>query len=197
MHGGAVRENGDHDSCVQSHRRWQFPYALLPTTVPFHCCRYHRVKFNLEGERGKKAWVYAEVEEGSHDFRYVLVVSKDGSRVVSVVDRRPPRMTKEDRMSRVTSLIQDAGWAFYTDNDIDEKEQSKVLADYWLKVKCVRCDAQPGRCEGDGVTTTPAWKTSSGVQKGLRDLAELERMVQPLQREKDGKGKKGWFSFLS
>jgi hypothetical protein len=159
---------------------------------------HHRVKFNLEGDRGKKATVYAEVATGSSEFRYLLVVAKDGSSVVSVVDRRPPPLTVEERQARVTTLVADAGWAFYTDNDIDARDQAKPLGNYWLKVTCVRCDAAPARCEAAGVTSTPAWKTAAAVVPGVKDLAALEKLVVPLAREKEGKGKKkGWFSFLS
>lgn len=152
---------------------------------------YHRVKFNLEGERGRKAAVYAEVKEGSYDFRYLILVAKDGSKVISVIDHRPPPMSVSDRQSRVTSLIQDAGWVYYSDNEVDTAAQRDVLADYWLKVKCVRCDENPARCEEAGVTSKPVWGTGGkSFTKGPLDLAGLERLVQPLVKEK----KKGWFS---
>lgn len=151
------------------------------------------MKFNLEGERNRKAWVYAEVNSATGDYRYLLVVAKDGSRVVSVVDRRPPPMSEEDRVSRVTSLLQDAGWAFYADTEIDAKEQSRVLGDYWLKVKCVRCDEAPDRCVEAGISGHwSGWKTSAGLQPGIKRLDDLEKMVQPLGKDKGG-AKKGFF----
>lgn len=154
--------------------------------------KYHRVKFTLEGDRNRKAWVYAEVHSTTGDFRYLLVVSKDGSRVVSVVDRRPPPMSVEDRTSRVTSLLQDAGWGFYADNEVDVRQQSGVLGEYWLKVKCIRCDETPERCVEDGMAThVPGWRTTAGPSKGLKPLDELERMVQPIAKEKAG-GRKGF-----
>ena len=159
---------------------------------------YHRVKFTLEGERNKKAWVFAEVAASTYDFRYLLVVAKDGSRTVSIIDRRPMPLTTEERQSRITTLLQESDYTFYTDNDIDYKEQSKYLNNYWLKVKCIRCDEQPLRCEEAGITTTPVWKINNQQQsKGIKNLEELEKLVIPLQREKDGKNKKGWFSWFS
>jgi hypothetical protein len=164
-----------------------------PAPSPFR--RYHRVKFNLEGERGKKAWVFAEVSSQTSEFRYLIVVSKDGGRVVTVVDRRPPALSTEERQSRITSLIQQhgEGWAFFADNEIDVREQSRALGEYWAKVRCVRCDEAPLRCAEAGVEGTPAWRAEKGaVVKGLKNLAELEKMVQPLAREAEGKNKKGW-----
>jgi hypothetical protein len=152
---------------------------------------FHRVKFNLEGERGRKAWVYAEVKAGTYDFRYLIVVSKDGQKVISITDHRPPPLSLADRQSRVTSLLQDANWAFYADNEVDVAQQREVLGDYWLKVKCVRCDENPAKCDEAGVLSKPSWETNAGFQKGPLDLASLEKMVQPLAR---GEGKKkGWF----
>lgn len=149
--------------------------------------RYHRILFNLEGDRGKKAVVYAEVKANTYDFRYLIVVARDGSRVISVVDNRPSEMTLEDRQSRVSSLLQDAKWTFYADNDLDAREQAKVLGDYWLKVKCVRCDEAPQRCDADGVTSKPSWKTDSGLAKGVKNLDELEVMVRDLAAGKKSK----------
>jgi hypothetical protein len=153
------------------------------------------VKFNLEGERNRKAWVYAEVHSSTSDFRYLLVVAKDGSRVVSVTDRRPPQMSREERLSRATSLIQDAGWTLFVDNDVDLGAQQRVLGDYWLKVKCVRCQDNQERCTEAGVPagSCPAWQTGSGsgapLTKGVQTLDSLEKMVLPLVRPKE----KGFF----
>lgn len=140
--------------------------------------------------------MYGEVGSSTGDFRYLLVVAKDGSRVVSVIDRRPPPLSQEDRVSRVTTLLQDAageGWAFYADNDVDARAQAAVLGEYWLKVKCVRCDETAERCVEAGVVTTPAWKTGSALVKGVKSLDELEKLVQPLAQAKEGGGKKGLF----
>jgi hypothetical protein len=150
------------------------------------------VKFTLEGERGKKAIVYAEVKAQTYDFRYLLVVARDGSRVISIIDHRPPEMSVEDRMSRVTSLLQDAKWTFYADNDLDAREQAKALGDYWLKVRCVRCDEAPQRCDADGVITKPGWKTDAGFVKGVKGLEELEVMVRDVAT---GKSKSSWWPF--
>jgi len=150
--------------------------------------KLHRVKFNLEGERGRKAWVYAEVASGTGDFRYLIVVSKDGSRVVSVVDRRPPLMTRDERAARVSTLLAGAAWAFYSDNDFDAREQARALGDYWLKVPHVRCDADGGaaRCADAGVGAggAPAWRLGAApgapLSKGVKTLDDLERLVLPL-----------------
>ena len=99
---------------------------------------YHRVKFSLEGDRaGRKATVWAEVSSATGDFRYLIVGTRDGGKVISIVDRRPPLMTREERQARVSSLLQDAGWAFFADNEVDVREQGGALGDYWLKCKVV------------------------------------------------------------
>jgi hypothetical protein len=146
---------------------------------------YHRVKFTLEGDRGRKAGVWAEVASSTGEFRYLIVANRDLSKVISIVDRRPPLMTREERQARVTSLVQDAGWAFFADNEVDAREQARALGDYWLKVKVVT-DAD--RVVERGVVGC-AWVTEQGeVVKGLKDLAELERMVQRLARKKGAAG---------
>jgi hypothetical protein len=147
---------------------------------------YHRVKFNLEGERGRKAAVWAEVRQGTYDFRYLIVLLKDKSRVWSVIDNRRPDLTVEERQARLTTLIQDAGWQFYADGETDVYEQSRELGDYWLKVKCIRCDQDPTRCDEAGITAKPAWKTHSGaVIKGAKSLKELEGMSKDLAKQKN------------
>lgn len=169
--------------------------SFIPPSLP----RYHRVKFSLEGERGRKATVFAEVASGTGEFRYLLVVSRDfaaGGKVISIVDRRPPRMTREERQARVSSLLQDAGWAFVADNEVDAREQARVLGDYWLKVKAVT-DAE--RVAASGVAGA-AWLAPSGepVGKGVKDLAELERMTQRLARDalRAARGSGGVLGFL-
>ena len=153
-------------SHIHSHTRIFFYRRSLPRSV----------KFNLEGERGRKAQVWAEVRKGSYDFRYLVVLAKDRSRVWSVVDLRRPEPTEEERQARVTSALQDAKWAFYVDADVDVKSQAAQLGEYWLKVKCVRCDDNPAACEEAGVASRPAWKTNKGdVIKGVMSVRELEK----------------------
>lgn len=161
--------------------------------------KYHRVKFTLEGQRGHspvKAWVFAEVAASTHEFRYLIVATKDGQRIISIIDRRPPLMTEEERLGRVTGLIQDAGWHYYADTDADVRDQANILGDFWLKVKCIRCDQEPEKCTANGVPITvgslPVWKTTTLV-KGAKRLEELEKMVIPLANP----NKKSWYNFWS
>ena len=145
----------------------------------------------MEGERGRKAQVWAEVRKGSYDFRYLVVLAKDRSRVWSVVDLRRPEPTLEERQARVTSALQDTRWTFFADADVDVKAQSAQLGDYWLKVKCVRCDETPGACEEAGVASLPAWKTHKGdVIKGVMSVRELEGAAKDIIHKK-----KGWWPF--
>ncbi len=148
------------------------------------------MKFSLEGDRNRKATVYAEVAPGTGEFRYLIIVTRDGSKVISIVDRRPAAMTKEERQARVTTLLQDAGWVFFADNEVDTKEQARALGDYWLKVKAVG-DAE--RAAEAGVQGA-AWRTERGeLLKGIKDLAELERATLRLVKEKrEGRGVWGW-----
>lgn len=164
--------------------------------------KYHRIKFNMEGERAKKAEIWAEVRHGTYDFRYIIAVTKDKSRVWSLLDNRPPARTLEDRQGSVTSIIQDGGWKFYTDNDVDIAEQSAHLGDYWLKVRTVRCDRDVKECEDLGITSRPAWairkpasvweriqgKSEGEMQviKGVRTLHELEMMTKELRKKQAG-----------
>jgi len=161
--------------------------------------KYHRVKFTLEGQRGHspvKAWVFAEVAASTHEFRYLIVATKDGQRIISIIDRRPPLMTEEERLGRVTGLIQDAGWEYYADTDRDVQDQASVLGDFWLKVKCIRCDQEPEKCTANGVPITvgslPVWKTTTLV-KGAKRLEDLEKLVIPLANP----NKKSWYNFWS
>jgi len=138
----------------------------------------------LEGERSKKATVWAEMCSSTGEFRYLIVVTRDGSKVISIVDRRPPELSREERQARVSSLLQDAGWAFMYDSDVDGSEQGLALGDYWLKVKTVR---DPERMAAAGVIGC-GWVTETGeVFKGVKDFDNLEKMVQRLARgEKPG-----------
>lgn len=158
--------------------------------------KYHRIRFSLEGERGQKARVWAEVRSGTYDYRYLIVLMNDNSRVWSVVDNRRPEPTEEERQARVTTLLQDAGWAFYADSELDVKEQAAALGDYWLKVKHVRCHEDPTRCEEAGATVKPSWSTAAGFNKGVKDLHELEIMTKPLRKAAEGKTS-GWSLFGS
>lgn len=120
--------------------------------------KYHRVRFNLEGERGRKATVWAETRAGSSsDFRYIIVMNKEQTRVWSIVDHRPAELSLHDRQASVSSLMQDAGWTFFADNEGDALEQAEALGDYWLKVRTVRCDLDRDRCVREGITSRPAW----------------------------------------
>ena len=50
----------------------------------------YRIRFNLEGsgERSGKATVWAEVETGTYNFRYLIVLTKNKDRVWSIIDNR-------------------------------------------------------------------------------------------------------------
>lgn len=130
--------------------------------------KYHRVRFNLEGERGKKATVWAETRAGSSsDFRYIIVMNKEQSRVWSLVDHRPAELSLHDRQAAVSSLMQDAGWTFFADSEADALEQAEELGDYWLKVRTVRCDLDKDRCIREGITSRPAWGMGAPEGPGI------------------------------
>lgn len=118
-------------------------------------------------------------------------MSRDGSKVISVTDRRPAEMSQSERQARVTTLLQDAGWSFIADNEVDLREQARALGDYWLKVKST---GDADRAQAAGVTGA-AWLTETGeLIKGTKELVELEKMTQRLAR---GKGAaKGWGALL-
>lgn len=130
--------------------------------------KYHRVRFNLEGERGKKATVWAETRAGSSsDFRYIIVMNKEQTRVWSLVDHRPAELSLHDRQANVSSLMQDAGWTFFADSEVDALEQAEELGDYWLKVRTVRCDLDKDRCIREGITSRPAWGMGAPEGPGI------------------------------
>ena len=115
----------------------------------------------------------------SGEFRYLIVVTRDGSKVISIVDRRTPELSREERQARVSSLLQDAGWAFMYEAEVDGAEQGLALGDYWLKVKTVK---DPERLAAAGVIGC-GWVSEVGeVFKGVKDFETLERMVQRLAR---------------
>ena len=148
----------------------------------------------MEGERGQKATVWAEVKRGTHDLRYLIVLAKDKTRVWSVLDGRRPEPTAEERAARLTSAMQDARWVFYADNDVDAAEQAGALGEYWLKVRCVRCDATPAACDDAGVVSRPAWTThrKGEVLKGVRGVKDLEDAAGDLLFAKKGRW---WWPF--
>jgi hypothetical protein len=138
--------------------------------------------------------VYAEVSSSTGEFRYLIVVTRDGSKVISIVDRRPPLLTVEERQARVSTLLQDGAWVFLCDNEVDARQQGKILGDYWLKVKsssdAERLKATPSLGGSCGWVGPAGEVVAEG--KGLKTLEELENMVLPLAR-----GDKGglWSSF--
>jgi hypothetical protein len=171
---GEIKTYGEDFGGSREGRRYFVPeYEYTDDTNDI---QYKRVRFNLEGERGKKATVWAEIRSGSsNDFRYLIVLAKDRSRVWSIVDTRPPERSIHERQAAVTTLLQDAstaGWCFYADNEVDFAEQANELGDYWLKVKTVRCDLDKDRCEREGITAAvrPAWTMGLAPSPGLWTL---------------------------
>lgn len=149
--------------------------------------KYRRVRFNLEGDRNRKATVWAELRAGSSDFRYLIVLTKDKSRVWSIIDNRPPERTLDERQAAVTTLLQDAGWSFWADSEADVAEQAAQLGDYWLKVKTVRGDMDRDRCEREGMTSRPAWTMGpaespgwlASLGNGISELTGVARGASP------------------
>jgi hypothetical protein len=202
MHFGDIKTYGeDFGGGTLEGRRYFVPdYTYVDDLTDV---KYHRVRFNLEGERGKKAGVWAEVRHGTSDFRYLIVVNKEGTRVWSVIDNRPPERTLEERQSSVTTLLQDSQWKFYTDNEVDIAEQAAQLGDYFLKVRTVRCDRDAKQCEDAGILSRPAWaipKPSSflssvmgdgehaemRIVKGVKSLKDIEAMTKDLRKKQSG-----------
>jgi hypothetical protein len=135
------------------------------------------------------------VSSSTGEFRYLIVVTRDMSKVISIVDRRPPAMTLEERQARVSSLLQDGGWTFLCDNEVDAKQQARALGDYWLKVKS-STDAERHKAAA-ALGGACGWVGAGGELvaggKGCKELEELEKMVVPLARG----DKPGWFSGLA
>ena len=180
--GGVLRVCAKHSSSIAQ--------RFAPGHLPPPPNSYHRVKFSLEGERNRKATVYAEVATTTGEYRYLIVVSRDGTKVISIVDRRPAEMNKEERQARVSTLLQDAKWDFIADNEVDLREQARALGDFWLKVKS---SGDEERAAAAGVVGA-AWRTETReLIKGTKELVELEKMTQRLAR---GKGAATGFSAL-
>lgn len=189
---GDIKTYGDDMGTRSEGRRYFVPEYTYTDELTDE--KYHRVRFSMEGERGKKARVWAEVRAGTYDFRYLIVLANDQSRVWSVVDHRRPDPTEEERQARVTTLLQDAAWAFYADSELDMREQSAVLGDYWLKVKHVKCYEDAARCDEEHITTKPGWQAGAAFHKGIQSLRDLELMTKPLRKAAEGK-KSGWSLF--
>ncbi len=179
--------------------------------------RFVRIKFTLEGERpNRKAWVYAEVAQSTHEFRYLIVQLQGPARggqpprAFVVVDRRSPPLRVEARQSRVSNLLAQAGWAFYAHSRADAEEQAEVLGECWSRVECVRCDQEPDKClranVEPGVGAPSVWADAKAAQavsllpqlpwaprrgelaRGVQRLDDLERVVLPLLPRDKGAG---------
>ena len=154
------------------------PFTSSPLVAPF------RVKFNVEGAAGKKGTVWAEVRKGTSTYRYIVVLSRDKSRVWSIIDNRSPEPTEEERRRRVTTILQDNRWDYFADNDVDVAAQAAVLSDSWAKVRCVRCDVSPSACAEAGVSMTlPTWGERAAnapvpAARGVLQLDELEALAR-------------------
>ena len=139
--------------------------------------------------------MWAEVASSTGEFRYLIVTGRGDSKVISIVDRRPAVLSLVERQARVSTLLQDAGWVFLCDNEVDARMQGKELGDYWLKCK----SSQDGeRLRGVGALGgSCGWVTPGGEAvaggRGIKDLAQLESMVLPLARG----DKPGWFSGIT
>ena len=151
------------------------------------------VRFNIEGERGRKGTAWAEVRSGTYDFRYLIVLAKDQSRVWSVADARRAPPTEDERQARLTGVLAAAGWKYYVDDEAQVRAQAEPLgAGYFGKVTVVRCEAAPAPCEAAGVLTRPAWTShkSGEVLKGVFALRELEELTRDVAHKK-----KAWYAF--
>ena len=122
------------------------------------------------------------MRKGTGDFRYIIVLNRDKSRVWSVLDNRKPEPTLSERQGRLSTILSDYQWAFFADNDIDVKAQRTVFEDYWDKVVCVRCDREPARCADAGVTSLPAWSDATAklqvpALRGVKQIEDLETLA--------------------
>jgi len=157
------------------------------------------VRFSVEGDRGRKGTVWAEVKQGTYDFRYLIVLSKDRSRVWSVRDDRRTPPSTEERAARLSEVLATHGWTFFADSEGDVKAQAGALgpsgAESFGRVKHVRCDLSPGACEEAGVLSRPAWKPHAGSKeallRGVRGLDELEELTRDITFATA----KPWYSF--
>ena len=166
-----------------------------PPPLP-HVCS---VRFSIEGDRGRKGTVWAEVAKDTYDFRYLVVLAKDKSRVWSVHDNRRAPPSDEERAARLSGVLAAHGWTFFADGEADVKAQAGALGpagtESFSKVKFVRCDLTPDACEAAGVLSRPAWKPHAGSKeallKGVRGLDELEELTRDITFAKA----KPWYQF--
>ena len=194
---GSVKCYGEDFGARAEGRRYFVPEYTY--TDPWSGVEYHRVRFNLEGDRGRKATVWAEVSTGTYEFRYLVVLTKDRTRVWSLIDKRTPPPTLEARKADLSGKLREGGWSFAADAESDVAAQRAELGDFSNGVQWVVCSTSQGggapECEAGA--PRPAWRAGPGgaTYKGMLTLEGLEAAQREVAKAESERWLPKWARF--
>lgn len=146
-----------------------------------------RIKFNVEGTRGKGT-VYAAVSSGvSGDLQYLIFQHhppRGKSVSYALIDNRR-QLTTEDQQQRLSQNIKKIGGVMYGSEDDPYTQRQKMeLGDYFENIKYVDCSKEHGL---DDQTKEyckklkgkfPTWKFGENVYPGLRTREILDKICK-------------------
>ena len=145
-----------------------------------------RIIFNIEGPKGDKAKVYADVAEtmSSGQFYYLIIETLGAQKKVwSVVDNRP-QIPLSVRQCEVAELLTKNGAVLYGSNRCayTRKQLAEFGIDGVKKIQYVNCDDNYEECKRQLIQGLPSWKIKGRVEPGVKKLEDLYTAVKKVQR---------------
>lgn len=141
--------------------------------------KHTRIRFNLEGSRGK-AICYADVSEamGKDDFYYLIIEvpqSRRKSFTFAVIDNRPkiPLSVRQGEVAK--NLTLKCGAKLYgTLSDPHTAHQLKEFGQAVNQITFIDCNEKPQECQAAGIMQIPTWSIKGRLVVGSRKLEDLD-----------------------
>ena len=149
--------------------------------------RIVRIKFTVQGQRGKGT-VYAAVSSGiSGDLQYLIFQhqpSRGKSVSYSLVDNRR-QLTDEDKQQRLAANIKKIGGVMYGSEDDPYTQRQKMeFGDYFDNIKYIDCSKEHGLDQASQEYCKklkgkyPLWKFGENTYPGLRDRKTMDKICK-------------------
>lgn len=174
--GGNVKGYGkDFGGSREGRRNWIENYIYEDEEGMRHC----RIKFNVEGKRGKGV-VYAEKtkEMGPGEFHYLVFQDGTTGAVVGIIDNRVYLPFEKQRELVVEKLHLLKAILFGMGSDKETKRQLQLLGPLKDRVEFVDCEQRPQECQQAQIAMVPTWFIRGKKYVGYKELDDLEVLCQ-------------------
>lgn len=174
--GPNIKGYGQEYSGTREGRRNQIEHFIFEDEDGMKHCR---IKFNVQGKRGKGV-VYAEKskEMGTGEFYYLVFKDDRTGLVIGIIDNRVYLPLEKQQELIVNKLHMLKGVLVGMRGHPETEKQLAMFGNLKDKVDLVDCRQNMELCQSMNVAVIPSWNIRGKMYAGLKELDDLEMLCQ-------------------